>query len=299
MTGNAADRTASSAEKHGPLGIHLGVGQRYDEAVMVARELGITCCQVFTHNPRGWSFAELDVAAVKKFREDLRTAGVATVASHCNYLINLGSRDSEIREKSIACFKKEFEYAAAFGCEFFVLHVGKRKEATIEEGIAAVAEGINAAKREILESGVTLLLETVAGQGSEIGRDFAELGRVIAAVDPELQPRIGVCLDTCHIFQAGYDIRTPEAVEATIQAMEKGFGMSRLRFIHLNDAMKELGSHVDRHQHIGEGFIGAAGFRAFLNHPRIAPVPKILETPVDESRGYLENLKVVRKLQAP
>ncbi len=282
---------------HGPLGIHLSVGQKYDDAVAEAKALGITCCQIFTHNPRGWQFAPLDERAVKKFREDLMRIGVNPVASHCNYLINLGTNDPEIRSKSIECLKQEFVYAAAFGCQYFVLHVGKHKEQTMEQGIKNVAAGINAAKKEIVKSDVILLLETVAGQGTEIGRDFNDLGKIFPLLDKELNGKVGVCVDTCHIFQAGYDIRTPEKTAEAVERMEKAFGVDKVKFIHLNDALKEFDSHVDRHQHIGQGFIGLAGFKAFLNHPRIKPIPKILETPVDEERGYAENLAAVRKLQ--
>jgi len=284
---------------HDPLGVHLSVGQKFDLAVEEAKRLRITCCQLFTHNPRGWGFAELDEPALKKFREDMKKAGVAPIAAHCNYLINLGTNDTEIRAKSIECLKKEFLYARAYGCSHFVLHVGKHKDESLEQGIKNVADGINSIKAVMLQyQDVTLLLETVAGQGSEIGRDFNDLGKIFALLDKEIKEQVGVCVDTCHIFAAGYDIRTAEKVEATVAAMDQAFGIGKVKFIHLNDSLKEFNSHVDRHQHIGEGFIGAAGFRAFLNHPKIKPIPKALETPVDEDRGYEENLTIIRKLQA-
>ncbi len=284
---------------HGPLGVHLGVGQRFDDAVAQAKLLGITCCQLFTHNPRGWGFAPLDEKSLAKFRDDLRKAGVSPVASHCNYLINLGSNAPDIRAKSLACFRQEFPYARAYGCGYFVLHVGKHKAQSLDDGIKNVAAGINSCKDVLLKyPEITLLLETVAGQGSEIGRDFNDLGTIIALVDKELRPRVGVCVDTCHVFAAGYDLRTPAGVDAAAKAMDAAFGLDRVKLIHLNDALKEFNSRVDRHQHIGEGFIGAAGFRAFLNHPVFKPLPKVLEVPEDEHMGYAENLAVVRKLQA-
>ncbi len=283
---------------HGPLGIHLSVGQKYDAAVAEAKSLGITCCQLFTHNPRGWQFAPLDEQAVKRFRDDLKNAGVDLVASHCNYLINLGTRDEEVRGKSLACLTKEFEYAHAFDCRFFVLHVGKHKEHSLEEGVQNVVEGINGIKDAMRSyPDVMLLLETVAGHGSEIGRQFATLGRIIAMIDPEIRPRVGICLDTCHVFAAGYDIRTHDGVHHLVLELDKEVGIDRLKLIHLNDALKELGSRVDRHAHIGQGFIGTEGFTAFLNHPWIKPIPKILETPVDEDKGYPENLAAIRELQ--
>jgi len=156
---------------------------------------------------------------------------------------------------------------------------------------------ITCAKKEIISSKVTLLFETVAGQGTEIGRDFTDLGKIFPLLDKELNGHVGVCVDTCHIFAAGYDIRTPEKAAAVVAQMDKAFGIDKVKFMHLNDALKEFDSHVDRHQHIGQGFIGAAGFKAFLNHPKIKAIPKILETPVDEERGYEENLAAIRKLQ--
>lgn len=283
--------------KHGPLGIHLSVGQKYDEAVAEARALGITCCQVFTHNPRSWQFAPLDETAVKKFREDLRKAGVSPVASHCNYLINLGTQDKEIRTKSLECLRKELAYADAFGCEYFVLHVGKHKDESLKQGVRNVADGINAVKAEMLKRKVMLLLETVAGQGTEIGRELSTLGEIIRLVDPALKERVGVCVDTCHVFAAGYDLRSDEKVDAFVTEIDRAFGIDKVRFIHLNDSLKDVGERRDRHVHIGDGFIGIAGFKAFLNHPKLAPIPKILETPVDEEKGYEEDLAMVRKLQ--
>ena len=279
--------------KHGPLGVHITIGKGYDAAIEECKELGITCCQLFTHNPRGWQFAPLK-PELGKFKEDLNTLGISPVASHCNYLINLGTT-GEIRKKSLECLKKEFEYADAFGCTHFVLHVGKHKDDSLEQGIENVAQGINSIKSTILKYKVMLLLETVAGQGSEIGANFGDLTRIFEKLDPELDERVGVCLDTCHIFAAGYDIRTEADINKTIQAMT--FGVERIKLIHLNDSLKELGERRDRHVHIGEGFIGKQGFSAFLNHPKFRAIPKVLETPDDGTVGDKENLARIRKLQ--
>lgn len=283
---------------HGPLGIHLGIGQGYDKAVKEAKELQINCCQIFTHNPRGWQFAALKEQEVAKLVKDLKEAGVTLTTSHCNYLINLGTKDKEIRKKSLDCLKKEFEYASAFNCKYFVLHVGKYTDGTLETGVENVAKGINETKTTMKKySDVTLLLETVAGQGTEIGRDFRTLGEIFEKLDDDLKPNVGICVDTCHIFAAGYDIRTPNKIKEAIKKMDEGFGINRIRMIHLNDSQKDLGERRDRHQHIGEGFIGSKGFEAFLNHEKIKPIPKILETPIDDKKGYKENLNTIRKLQ--
>ncbi len=282
--------------KHGPLGIHLGVSHPAETEAVVA-EFKLGTVQFFTHNPRGWGFAPLDTRRLEQLRNVWQAHGVAPLVSHCNYLINLGTRSSPVREKSIACLQQELAYAAAFGCHFFVLHVGKYKEEGLAQGIRNVIDGLNAVKEAILKHQVMILLETVAGQGTEIGRNFRDLGAILKGVDEALKPFLGVCLDTCHVFAAGYDLRTPEKVQFLVDEFEREIGWDRLKVVHLNDSRKGLGEHVDRHAHIGLGAIGEAGFTAFLNHPRIAPLPKILETPVDEERGYAENLAVVRRLQ--
>ncbi len=282
----------------GPLGVHLQLGKGYEKALAEADRLGITCVQFFTHNPRGWQFAPLKEEEVQAFVAGLEERAISPVASHCNYLINLGTRDAEIRRKSLDCLRQEFAYADAFGCDFFVLHVGKHKEEGLAQGIANVVEGINSIKETMRRyPGITLLLETVSGQGSEIGRELKTFREIIEGIDEEIRGRIGVCLDSCHVFAAGYDLRTRERVDFLVKELEETVGLDRLRLIHLNDSLKGLGERRDRHVHIGEGHIGEEGFRAFLTHPWIAPIPKVLETPDDGTTGDLENLERVRRLQ--
>lgn len=284
--------------RHGPLGVHLALGGGYQKALAEAKRLGISCCQLFTHNPRGWQFAPLKEDELKVLKASFKEQGISPVVSHCNYLINLGTKSAEIRKKSIECMKKEFEYAKAFGCDAFVLHVGKHKDESLDDGIKNVAAGINEIKKEMKDSGVLLLLETVAGQGTEIGREFETLGKIIELVDEDARDLMGICLDTCHVFAAGYDLRDEKKVEFLIKEFDRTIGIKRLKFIHLNDSLKDVGERRDRHVHIGEGFIGKKGFKAFLNHPKIVPIPKVLETPDDGTTGDLENLATIRKLQA-
>lgn len=278
----------------GKLGVHIAIGKGYEQALADAKELGISCCQIFTHNPRGWSFAPLKEKEVADFAQKLQERGISPVVSHCNYLINLGSQDKEQRKKSLECLRKEFQYAKAFGCSYFVLHVGKYTKGTLQTGIELVAEGINEIKEEILDSGVELLLETVAGAGTEIGKDFRTLGEILGRLDPEIRDKTGICVDTCHIFAAGYDFTN---IDKLVKDMDEGFDISNVKVLHLNDSKFPCGEHKDRHEHIGEGHIGREGFQRILQHKAFRSLPKILETPVDEDKGFKENLDIVRLLQ--
>lgn len=281
-------------KRHGPLGIHISITTPAATLALI-KELKLETVQFFTHNPRGWAFAPLDEQRVATLTKIFEEEHIRPRVSHCNYLINLGAH-GETREKSIACLKQELAYAAAYRCDYFVLHVGKYKDEGLAQGITNVINGLNSVKKEILAHKVTVLLETVAGQGTEIGRTFEDLNKIVTGVDKEIKPYLGVCLDTCHVFAAGYDLRTEESVSFAMEEFDREIGLNLLKLIHLNDSLKGLGEHVDRHAHIGLGGIGTEGFKAFLHHPAIKPLPKILETPVDEVRGYPENLAVVRKL---
>jgi deoxyribonuclease-4 len=279
-------------------GIHLGLGQGYEKALAYARELHITTAQIFTHSPRSFQFKELDENALRALRHGWEELRISPVISHCNYLINLGSPDNKTFYGSVATMKKELAYAKAFGCTYFVLHVGKHKDATLEAGMAQVVKGITLCEEDIKQTGVIVLLETVAGQGTEIGRTFDELGKLIAMIPASLREHIGVCVDTCHIFAAGYDIRTAKGVEDAIGKMDRAFGISRVKVIHVNDSKGDCGDHLDRHEHIGQGMIGADGLRAFLTHPRIRELPMILETPIDDAGDQASDLQALRALLA-
>lgn len=273
------------------LGTHVSISPTPMQAIEAAREFGLNTIQVFTHNPRGWSFKELDEEVLQRFREALAAEDIAPVVSHCNYLINLATTGEQWR-KSLWCLKRELAYARAFGCTYFVLHVGKHKGAGVEQGIQQVIKGLAEAEQESKDSGVTILLETVAGQGTEVGVSFSELAAIIDGAPMQ----VGVCLDTCHVFAAGKDLRTKEGVDALLAEIEESFGLSRLKLLHLNDSKGALGGHLDRHEHIGRGEIGKRGFAELLSRPQFARLPMILETPWDDRAGDPENLAIVRQL---
>jgi deoxyribonuclease-4 len=269
----------------------MGGGQ--EKAVCYASDAGCSTVQIFTHSPRSFSFSPLDVEKTRKLVSMWKEHSIGPIYSHCNYLINLASPDSKQFYGSVATVKKELEYARAFGCDYFVLHVGKHKDSGAQAGMERIAKGINSIKDTIKATKVMILLETVAGQGTEIGQKFEELGALIEMFDKDIQEYIGICLDTCHIFAAGYDIRTKESVEKVIGNIESTFGTKRIRLIHVNDSKGDLGDNLDRHEHLGKGKIGLAGLKAFLTHPKIKDIPMVLETPVDEDIDQVKDLKVL------
>jgi deoxyribonuclease IV len=277
-------------------GVHLGLATGYTEATNYAGQLGCNCVQIFTHSPRSFSFKELNHEELKKLHSGWKQHRINPVASHCSYLINLASLDNKTFYGSIGTVKKELEYAKAFGCEYFVLHVGKHKDATLRQGMEQIAKAFEKLKEDIIKNSVMVLFETVAGQGTEIGMKFEELNELMEMIDKDLSPHIGVCVDTCHIFAAGYDIRTKEGVEATLKAMEKTFGIRKVKLIHVNDSKGELGDRLDRHEHIGLGHIGYDGLKAFLTHPKIRDIPMVLETPIDEQGDQKDDLEKLNSM---
>jgi deoxyribonuclease-4 len=276
------------------LGVHLSMGGGYEKAIAYAHGLGCTTVQIFTHNPRSFQFKPLIPAEIKKINDLWKQQGIHPIFSHCNYLINLGASENTTFYASVSAAQKELEYARAFGCDYFVLHVGKHKEHGLEAGMRQVAKAVGKLKPVLLKTKVTLLLETVAGQGTEIGVKFEELAQLIAMFDKEVQQYIGVTLDTCHIFAAGYDIRTKDGVERTVAEIERTFGLRRVKLIHVNDSKGELGDNLDRHEHLGKGRIGAAGLKAFLTHPKLRDIPMVIETPVDEDIGQEDDFAVLQ-----
>ncbi len=275
------------------LGVHLGLGEGYDKALAHAKALACATVQIFTHSPRSFQFKEIDGAKVAALREGWKALGISPVVSHCCYLINLGSSDNKAFHGSLATTRKELEYAAAFGCQHFVLHVGKYTTTDCETGMRQVARGIDKLADTLKATGVTLLLETVAGQGTEIGKTFEELAQLIAMVGEEARAHIGVCVDTCHIFAAGYDLAKADEV---VRKLDATIGMDRVKLIHVNDSKFGLGERKDRHEHVGRGMIGKAALRAFLTHPRIRDLPMVLETPVDDDGDQASDMAALREI---
>jgi len=279
------------------LGAHMSISGGAYRALERAAAFGMEACQIFTKNERQWNAKPLEPEAIARFGEELVRSGVArqNLVAHDSYLINLASPDDAMWEKSRLAFRDELDRCDQLGVPFLVTHPGAHLKTGAAAGIARVAEGINRIHAERPEGRAVALLETTAGQGTTLGRTFDELAAIIDAVEDKA--RVGVCLDTCHVFVAGYDLRTPEAYAATMAEFERVIGLDRLKAVHLNDAKKELGSRLDRHAHIGEGTIGLEGFRALLNDPRLDGLPGLLETEKgDDGEEDRRNLATLRGL---
>lgn len=262
------------------LGAHFSIAKGLDQAVYEAAAYGCTALQMFTKNASTWKeriVSEQEILAFEKAKTD---TGVTRIASHAAYLLNLASPEPQKYRMSVAALARELERCAALSLPFLILHPGNHMGAGEAAGIQRVAEGVNHVFGEFKAPRTRLLLETTAGQGSSVGGRFEHIRSIMEGItDPK---RVGACLDTSHIFAAGYDIRTREAYEKTLAAFDEIIGLKQLAVIHLNDAKRELGSGVDRHEHIGRGQIGLEAFRFIMQDPRFEGIPKIIETPKKE-----------------
>jgi len=273
----------------------MSIAGGHHHAVERGRELGLQCVAMFLRNQRAWRAAAIKPAAVEEFRRARREVGLAPVVGHASYLINLAGR-GETLAKSIAATADELTRCGQLGVEFYVLHPGTSDD--VATGIAQIARLLTEIVAGLDNVTTTVLLETTAGQGSSLGHSFEQLAAMLAEMTPA--GRFGVCLDTCHIFAAGYDVRTPDSYARTLAEFDRIIGLDKLHAIHLNDSKREIGRCVDRHEHIGHGQIGLAGIANFVNDPRLENLPFILETPKGPSpdgRDYDEiNIEVVNSL---
>jgi len=275
-------------------GAHMSTAGGLDRAFDRLGEIGGAAMQIFTASQRQWRAREISGEEAAGFRERWRAAGDVAVASHDSYLINLASPKAEVVEKSVVALAAELERCRKLGIEYLVMHPGSHLGDGAEKGIVRVAAGLDRVFGEAGE-GVMILLETTAGQGTSLGSSFREIAEIIGR--SRFPERFGVCFDTCHVFAAGYDISTPEGYGRTMEEFEREIGLSRLKFIHLNDSKGGCGSRVDRHQHIGRGRIGLSGFGLLVNDPRLARLPMVLETPKGRDMAEdRENLAVLASL---
>lgn len=258
-----------------------------DKALRRGVEIGCTAIQIFTSSPQQWKAKEYDDATVRAFRSEAEALGLAkNLVSHDSYLINLCAPNPELREKSIEGLTAEMERCGRLGVPFVVSHMGAHMGQGEEAGIAAVAESAKAVLAQT-PAEVTLLMETTAGQGTSLNWRFEHLAAIMDAAGAPA--RLAVCLDTCHIFAAGYDIRVQDEYERTFQEFERVVGIDKIKVIHCNDSKKALGTRVDRHEHLGEGEIGTEAFRLLVNDPRFDQVPIVVETPEAETK-HAENV---------
>ena len=283
------------SQKHGDLiGAHLSTKGGLHTVFDRAEALEVSAVALFVKNSNQWKGKELtddDCALFRKKRK------VKPVFTHSSYLINLATTNKEFHRKSIAAMIDELDRAERLGIRAVVLHPGAHMGAGAEAGIDQIARSLDQIHAAIPNHKVVTLLETSAGQGSCVGCSFEELGKIRAAVDD--RKRVGVCFDTCHVFASGYDLRTRDAYEQTMEQLERHVGVQNVGLFHLNDSKKDLGSRVDRHEHIGDGHLGLDAFRFLLNDERFRGIPKLLETPKKiEHESDRRNLRTLRSLIA-
>ncbi len=278
------------------LGAHCSAAGGPLKAVERARYLESDAMQIFTKNERQWKGRPLDPAETEAFRRARAEAGLIAVVSHDSYLINLASGKPDIAEKSVAAFRDELERADLLGLDGVVSHPGSHTGDGIEAGIARFAERLGAILAA--HAGRALaLLEVTAGQGTSLGSSFGEIAAILAAIPAKERARVGVCLDTCHAFAAGYDLSTKTGFSAMWREFDRLIGMDRLKCLHLNDSKRELGSRVDRHEHLGKGALGELPFRLLMTSEEFRRVPKIIETEKsDDLHEDVENLAFLRRL---
>jgi deoxyribonuclease-4 len=249
--------------------------------------------QIFSHNPRQWKKAVISHAEASRFMELRRRHDINPVFIHASYLINLASRSGELREKSADILAYELDTADLLGAEYVVLHPGSATGQKQADAVRRVGTAIRKAVSR-RSGNALLLLENTAGHKGDISSSIRALRDIFDACHGEAIG--GICIDTCHAFAHGYDVTAPDGVQRLLDEIDDCFGIDMLRLIHLNDSKKPCGSGLDRHEHIGEGFIGTSGFRTFLSSPRLSDVPLILETPKSDEEDDRRNLERVRKI---
>jgi deoxyribonuclease IV len=276
-------------------GAHMSIAGGLYTAFGHGERAGCDVIQIFSKNQQQWRARPLVEPDIARFRAEQERSGIPAALVHDSYLINLASPDHALWQKSIDAFRDELERCAALGIPFLVTHPGAHVGSGEAAGIARVAQALSQLFAEGAGTGVTVLLETTAGQGSSLGWRFEQLAAIMGATLHS--ERLGVCVDTCHLFAAGYDIRTPETYEATVAELDRVIGLRHVRAFHLNDSLKDLGSRVDRHAHVGAGCIGAEAFRLLVNDARFAGLPAVLETPKDDDLADdIRSIQLLRSL---
>jgi deoxyribonuclease-4 len=276
-------------------GAHESISGGVFEALYRGRTATCETIQMFNKSNNQWRAKKLEQDELDKYFAAIEETGISVTCSHASYLINLASPDAALNKKSYDGFKEEVERCNLLKIPNLVVHPGSHVGTGEEPGMNAIIANLNKLLAAVKNNTVTVCLETTAGQGSNLGYTFEQIAYMINGVEDKAH--IGVCMDTCHVFAAGYPIIDPADYKATMKKFDDLVGLDKLRVMHLNDSKKGLGSKVDRHEHIGKGEIGLEGFRNIVNDKKLAKVPMIIETPKeDELLEDIENLKVLRGL---
>ncbi len=277
------------------LGAHVSIAGGFANAPKAGKYIGCEAIQIFSRSPRMLRRTKpIPPEEAQGFRDGLKAANIATAVTHGNYLINLGSPVTRLRNVGRTAFVEELERAEVLGCPYVIFHPGAHMGKGPARGVKRIAAGLSWAFAKARAPHVMGLLENTAGQGTVLGSTFAQLRKIID--ETSVPDRLGVCVDTCHTLAAGFDFRTPEGYESLWETVDSTLGVSQVRAFHMNDSKDDLGSHVDRHEHIGRGKIGTEPFRWFVNDPRFASCPGLLETP-GEDRAFKRNLKLLKSLR--
>jgi len=274
------------------IGAHTSTAGGVENALLEAAEIGATTCQIFTSNQKQWKGRVITDEIAELFEATLEDTGLSKIMSHASYLINLGSPKEELLEKSHGAFAKEIERCHALGITYLNFHPGAATGSSVDECLDQIVKSLLQFEKLCSQGKTRLLLEATAGQGSSVGHEFEHLAYIIEETKGTIP--IGVCIDTCHIFAAGYDLRTKKACDATFIEFDEVVGLEHLYAFHMNDSMKPFASKRDRHAHLGEGEIGIEAFRFLMTHPKLRELPKYLETPKGLPK-WTEEIALLRK----
>jgi len=272
------------------LGFHISISGGVNRAIDRALELNCSTFQVFTRNPRSWKYQPLNEDDINSFRTKIIASGIYPVYSHMPYISNLSSPNNETYQKSKASLHEEVKRCKLLGIPFIITHVGSHLGAGEAIGLERLVTALNEVSKD---ENPMILLENGAGSPNNIGNRLEELTMIINKVEP----KIGICFDTCHAFAAGYNLSSKPGLASIINEIQLTIGFDRIKVIHLNDSKGELNSHIDHHEHIGLGKIGLEGFKKILRS-QLSEIPMIMETPIDEKRSDAENMKLVQKILA-
>jgi deoxyribonuclease-4 len=280
------------------IGIHRSIAGSLENAALSAVEVGANTLQIFSSSPRQWKPSALSQPGIKLLRKAREKHNLAPLVIHDNYLINLAASDDLIHRKSVEAFRGEIERAVAIGAEYLVAHPGNYKGLTLEQGILRFLEGVAAAASGLNTTGLTLLIENTVGAGTQLGGRLEELHVMREYGSQMTDLRIGFCLDTCHLLTSGYDVSSADGLKSTVAEAERLLGLENIPVIHANDSKAPLGSHIDRHENIGAGFIGEEGFRRILTHPKLCTKAFLLETPVETDDDARKDIQTLKRLSS-
>ncbi len=275
------------------VGAHVTISDGTRAAVEHEAELGGTVGQIFVGSPRGWAVSEYDEGDGEAFADASGEHGMGPWIVHGTYLINLATPKDDLAEKSVATLQAELEACATIGIPYYTFHPGSHTGAGVDTGIENIADRLSALD---VPDSVTVLLENSTGKGTSLGRTFDQLHRMADGSELALGEEVAYCLDTCHLYAGGYDFTTADGMAEVVAEADDVLGLEHVPYLHVNDSKHPLGSEKDEHAHVGEGEIGAEGFRTFLTHDAVADTPMVLETPEDDERGFAWNIERVHEL---